>query len=158
HHFRVVASPGTIFVSGDLGLFVLRCQEQEPIAWLRDAVADEGDLDYVLGKVRAAEDPREEFFASLATAYLEHLAGPAERGRRAAAIRLRLAAAGGLTDGPIGQRLWTDIYLAEADDPEVPACTDWSAPMLRLYYALRAFSRLLDAGEVPAQLLGRPWP
>lgn len=67
--FRVVASPGTVIIHGDIGDNIAVCYDRDPIPWLRGAAKSEYP-DYFLSKLRFR---REVFFMGDALEYLAEL-------------------------------------------------------------------------------------
>lgn len=64
--FRVLCRPGMIAVWGDLGEWVLRVSDRNPVPWIRGAVRSPG---YLLEKVKAGE--RKRFYPADAMALLD---------------------------------------------------------------------------------------
>lgn len=71
--FRVIVRPGHVIVYGDIGDWILRMAERDPLRWLPGAVQS---WDYLLGKLQT---PREKtFYVGDALAWLEEQAADEE--------------------------------------------------------------------------------
>lgn len=143
--FRVIEAPATIVVLGDITYAILECSDRNSVAWLRSALRNEGDPNYVLGKVVASRVPLREFFTELARGEVQRLR---EQGTAWASEIEEVL--GDLTDGPEGAARFAEAYYEASNDAEVPSCSDWSSETLWLYHALRTFVRLLLATDQAA--------
>jgi hypothetical protein len=76
YHFRLITAPGAVMVIGDLGEFVLRISDRDPIPWLRGSV---NSFDYLVEKVQASRNPKEEFYPVDCLRWLREYAGGHEK-------------------------------------------------------------------------------
>lgn len=133
---RVILRPGAVIVYGDIGEWILRISDSEPLAWLRGSVRSK---DYLLGKIKAGELTR--FYAPDALAWLDETCADDEdeRSRRA-------KVKGNLNEYRYDELVLHEWAMAchEADYDDPPYHEYPTEGALWLHAMLRAFVAALD--------------
>lgn len=172
YHFRLVFSPGAVFLHGDIGELVLcPVSARDSLAWLRGSVnraePRDGDYDYVLGKIPGAltsafrEFSRECALEIVACEQAEKLREIADEAHAAgceggeheldertedALETLREAARVEDSDPTTA---WDSAWQDYSPGNDVPDPTLWSSRTVFMFEALRWFVRELDRLEAP---------
>lgn len=142
-HFRVVISPGAIFMHGDIYELILLPSDRDSLTWLRSALRDGREVGYPLSKIPHSMDASTTAFSEEWA--LEILAqydiDDPDRKETWAGIRETIRSAG--HDAREAGRLWAEAWYEALHDGEIPNATTWTPMVLWQLEALRWFVRHL---------------
>lgn len=136
--FRVITSPGAVFVHGDVGELVLLHRDRDSLEWLRSTLAQQPhEVDYVLSKIPT--DFRQQVFDKALAE--EVLAEEASRGTDVSSVREAIADA----DRHEIERAWDEAWLEIQEDGEFPSANYWDHATLFKLECLRWFASRIPA-------------
>lgn len=138
YSFRVITSPGCVFMHGDLGEIALICHDRDSLQWLKTST----HMDYALGK---ASERKREFLPSEAERALKDIYNDRDDNRRGIVDKIRDSWEwySGEDDKFSPEMAFRIAYRDATGDCEVPDCTDWDGSMIWQWHALRKFVELL---------------
>lgn len=139
YHFRIIFSPGCVFMYGDIYDLCLMCYDHDSLQWLRTAP----HLDYVMGK---STKPSRVFLPAEAEAYLQRTEADEEDNRRGIVGKIREAWEDNqMEDDRVEPAMaWRFAYVDATGDTEPPACDDWDEQMLYQWHGLQKFVALYE--------------
>ena len=140
YSFRLYAPAGAIMVWGDIGAFMLRHGAQDSLGWLASSVRN-GDPDYLLGKLCAADGAIREFKRGDAFRYIDESLRESGDPARWRAVRSSFHER---LENTYGNAEEANAWYAACHDHRADPCEamGWASGPLYLWHALRAFARL----------------
>lgn len=145
-HFRVIVSPGAIFMHGDLYELILLPHDRDALAWLRGTLRDGREIGYPLSKIphsmrKNAQEFCEELAAELLAEWLEEHPDDEDG---VAKVREAIKDDDGTRLEDRWAYAWMDHLVKDCD---FPSATTWTPMTLGQLEALRWFVRALAAQE-----------
>lgn len=138
--FWLYAPAGAVMVWGGIGAFMLRHGSQDSLGWLAGAVRN-GDPDYLLGKLCAADGAIREFKRGDAFRYIDEMVRGSGNAARWRAVRQRFHERLPQTYGNSEE---ANAFYAACHEHRADPCEamGWASGPLYLWHALRVFARL----------------